>query len=236
MKEQSALQKPIRTPSQKNLKLPIVILIFLCLLALGFVVVLGYKYSQATNNKPFSNGKTQTTNTLSTPTFNSSIEDWKTYTNDTHGFTLKYPQDIEDMREIFSGNQDQPLYTIRNNYLAINSDKYAVEVAVWNNPSNSTLEDWLQYMKDSQALALPSTDYQLSVNYQVNGLDATKFWEDPLSNGKEPGRCYQACPVSDTYFVKGSKTYRVLVVFFTEVDENLSQLPDLILSTFKFLN
>lgn len=138
------------------------------------------------------------------------------------------------MEEDMSGNNDQPLYVIRNNYFVNNPGKYMVEVAVWDNPDKKELTDWLQYMNDSNALPLPSIGYKLTVNYQVDGLSAIKFWEDPISNGKKPGKCFQVCPMTDTYFVKGDKTFRVLVEFATEVDEKLGELPDQILSTFKF--
>jgi hypothetical protein len=172
---------------------------------------------------------TPTTKPTSDPT-----ADWKIYTNSVYGFTFKYPQDAGQMKETMSGNSDKPLYVIRNNYMAENREKYAVQIAVWDNPEQKTLLSWLQFMKDSQALPLPSENYKISSNYTVDNLPAMKLWEDPVSNGEQPGKCIQACPASDTYFVKGDKTYRILIVYFTEVDGNLANLPDQILSTFKF--
>ncbi len=217
------------TPKAKSKLMPILLIIPILVL-LGVGGMFAYKNFFVKSPEP-------TPTPASTPeAIPDPTADWETYINNDYYFSLKYPRGLKSFTKNLSGStvdDNIPLFTIRNNYWSDNPE-YAIEVAVWDNPEKKDLLSWLQFLKDSQALPLPTADYKIVSNYKVDNLPALKYWEDPTSNGKQPGKCFQACPASETYFVKDNHAFRVLVAFYTEVDENLATLPDQILSTFKF--
>jgi hypothetical protein len=114
-------------------------------------------------------------------------------------------------------------------------------VRTWDNPDELSLADWLQFMRESDALPLPVEDMELTPNTSVGGPaspaggeEALQFWSDPLSRGAEPGECHQACPVFSVYFVHGNRAYVAQLNYLREFDEDSFVLFSQILSTFEF--
>lgn len=159
--------------------------------------------------------------------------DWKTYTNSKYGYQFKHPLGWIFKAEIVS-DEIKPLYVIRENVLSNIVDDYLVFISVWDNPDRRSLINWLQFMKDSGALPVPA-EAELAANYTVAGEPAFKIWSDPISKGKEPGRCFQACPILDVYFTHRDKAYRIELNYHREVDKESQETFNLLLSTFKFL-
>ncbi len=162
--------------------------------------------------------------------------DWKTYTNQV--FILKYPNFLPDFRVTLTNDSDQPPYVIRQTVSAQDQgmEEFAVNVSTWENPSRLQLKDWLEYQKASSALPLPIDALSLTPNGLIDGVEILKFWMDPVSQGKEPGKCFQACPIHETYFVRENKTYRIEVYFFREVADEDRQTLDQIQNSLKFLD
>lgn len=128
------------------------------------------------------------------------------------------------------------LYVIRQGITSNNIDDYTMSVRAWDNPDGLTLPEWLQFMKDSNALPLPVEDLDLTANTEVGGEPALQFWSDPLSGGAEPGECHQACPTLSVYFVHGVQAYVAQLNYLREFDEDSFVLFSQVLSTFEFLD
>ena len=161
--------------------------------------------------------------------------DWETYTNTKYGYQFKHPLGWIFTAKII-GDETKPLYVIRESVESKDIDDYIVSIKVWNNPDRRSLLDWIQFMRDSNAFALPAEDVELIANYTVGGEPAFKIWSDPLSKGKEPGKCFQACPILSVYFTHGDKAYRAEHVYMREVDDASQEIFTLLLSTFQFLD
>jgi len=152
------------------------------------------------------------------------LSGWETYTNAAYGYQFQHPADW-----IFS--VDVTRQEIQSNDV----DDYRVLVRAWDNPDELSLAEWVQFMRDSNALGLPVEDMDTTANTTVGGNDALQFWSDPLSGGAEPGECVQACPVLSIYFVHGDKAYVAQLNYLREFDEDSFILFSQILSTFEFL-
>lgn len=161
--------------------------------------------------------------------------DWETYTNSKYGYQFKHLSGWGFKTSVI-GEATQPLYVIRESVDSKNIDDYVVSIKVWDNPGERSLIDWLQFMIDSKALGLPAEDVELISNYTVGGEPAFRIWSDPLSKGKEPGRCVQVCPALSVYFTHDDKAYRAEHVYMREVDEASQKIFNLSLSTFQFLD
>jgi len=231
---------PVLPPKAKKQGsfITVVIAIFV-LLALAAVGYLFYQNQQLKNLLISQQNQPTPQPTLiasPTPTATSSATtDWQKYTSNTYSFQISFPEDLAAMKESSVATGSSELYVMKTNYISDNPNKYAINVSVWDNPDEKNLVSWLTYMKESNALPLPSQTFSLVSNYKVDGLDALKFWDDPLSNGAQPGKCVQACPINSVYFVNSGKAYKISVVFYTQVDSTLTNLPDQIYSTFKFI-
>jgi hypothetical protein len=160
---------------------------------------------------------------------------WKTYTNSKYAYRFKYPSSWVFTASIV-GDESKPLYVIRESINSKEVDGYLVSVRAWANPDNLSLTSWLQFMEDSNALPLPAEGIELVANFTVGGEPAFKIWSDPLSKGKEPGKCVQACPNLSVYFTHKSWAYMVQLSYTREVDEASQETFDQILSTFQFLD
>lgn len=160
--------------------------------------------------------------------------DWETYTNSKYGYQFQHPLGWIFQTTVV-GDETKPLYVIREKVSSGVIDDYNVAIDVWDNPNRYLLVDWLQFMKDSGALPLPVEDMELVANFDVAGESAFKFWSDPLSEGEEPGKCFQACPILDVYFTHGDKAYRVEHGYMREVDDASQEIFRLLLSTLQFL-
>jgi len=114
---------------------------------------------------------------------------WETYTNADYGYQFKHPQGWTFTVDILNEDPSTALYVIRQGIKSNNIDDYHILVHTWDNPEKLTLSEWLQFMKDSNALPLPVEDMDLTPNTKVGGEEALQFWSDPLSGGKEPGKC-----------------------------------------------
>lgn len=161
--------------------------------------------------------------------------DWETYTNTKYGYQFKHPRGWIFTPSVV-GDETKPLYVIRESLESNNIDDYIISIKTWDNPDRRSLVDWLQFMKGSGALALPAEDVELVSNYTVGGEPAFKIWSDPISKGKEPGKCFQACPVLSVYFTHGNKAFRAEHVYMREVDEASQETFTLLLSTFELLD
>lgn len=159
---------------------------------------------------------------------------WETYTNSKYGYQFKHPLGWIFTTKVV-GDETKPLYVIRETLQSNNIDSYLVQIKTWSNPDKRSLLDWIQFMRDSDAFALPAEDVELVANYTVGGEPAFRIWSDPLSKGKEPGKCVQACPILSVYFTHGDKAYVAEHVYLREVDEASQETFRLLLSTFQFL-
>ena len=169
-----------------------------------------------------------------TPT-TSPTADWETYTNTVYGYQFRHPAGWVFTARAVATDPSKPLYVIRQEVQSNDIDDYLVSVRAWENPDERSLADWLQFMKDSNALPLPSEEMDTTANTQVGGEDALQFWSDPISGGAEPGECVQACPVLSVYFVHGDKAYAAELNYLREFDEDSFVLFSQVLSTFEFL-
>lgn len=160
--------------------------------------------------------------------------DWETYTNTKYGYQFKHPQGWIFTPKVI-GDETKPLYVIRESVESNNIDDYIVSVKTWNNPDERSLLGWIQFMRDSNAFALPAEDVEPVANYTIGGEPAFRIWSDPLSKGKKPGKCFQACPVLSVYFTHGDKAYVAEHVYMREVDEASQKIFTLLLSTLRFL-
>lgn len=248
--EPQIAQKPVETAEtvaeiesveEKPAKpwLKIVLFSILGIIIATGLVFAGYKLAQIRQVQPGPQ-PTPTPESVSTPTPTIVVTptpdptaDWKTYTNSKYGYQFKHPLGWIFKAEIVS-DETKPLYVIRENVLSNIVDDYLVFISVWDNPDRRSLINWLQFMKDSGALPVPA-EAELAANYTVAGEPAFKIWSDPISKGKEPGRCFQACPILDVYFTHRDKAYRVELNYHREVDKESQETFNLLLSTFKFL-
>jgi len=158
------------------------------------------------------------------PAVEDPLEGWETYTNAAYGYQFQHPADW-----IFS--VDVTRQEIQSNDV----DEYTVAVRAWENPDELSLAEWIQFMRDSDALGFPVEDMDTTANTQIGGEEGLYFWSDPISGGAEPGECFQACPVLSVYFVHGDKAYVAQLNYLREFDEDSFVLFSQILSTFKFL-
>jgi len=160
---------------------------------------------------------------------------WETYTNTAYGYQFRHPVGWSFTVDVLNTDPTKPLYVIRQGIQSNNIDDYRILVRAWENPDELSLSEWLQFMKDANALPLPVEDLDLTPNTEVGGEDALQFWSDPLSRGTEPGECVQACPVLSVYFVHGDKAYAVQLNYLREFDEESFVLFSQVLATFEFL-
>jgi len=170
------------------------------------------------------------------------FSDWETYTNTAYGYQFRHPAGWSFAVDVLNTDPTKPLYVIRQGITSNNVDDYLMLVRAWENPNELSLSEWLQFMKDANALPLPVEDLDLTPSTAVGGPaspagreDALQFWSDPLSGGAEPGACVQACPVLSVYFVHGDKAYAVQLNYLREFDEESFVLFSQVLSTFEFL-
>ncbi len=163
------------------------------------------------------------------------LSDWETYTNTDYGYQFQHPTDWSFSVDITNEDPGTELYVIRQGIQSNDVDDYMVMVRAWDNPDELSLSEWIQFMKDSNALGLPSEGMDTSANARVGGNDALQFWSDPLSGGAEPGECFQACPTLSVYFVHGDSGYVAQLNYLREFDEDSFVLFSQILSTFEFL-
>ena len=161
---------------------------------------------------------------------------WETYANTAYGYQFRHPAGWSFTIDVSNEDPTKPLYVIRQGITSNNVDDYLMLVRAWDNPDELSLAEWLQFMKDSNALPLPVEDLDLTPNTGVGGEDALQFWSDPLSRGAEPGVCVQACPVLSVYFVHGDRAYSVQLNYLREFDEDSFVLFSQVLSTFEFLD
>jgi len=170
-----------------------------------------------------------------TPTPDSDLmAGWKTYTNTKYGYQFKYPSG-RNFKISLSNTESSPLYVIRETVSSGYLDDWDILISVWENPEQLSLIDWLKFLKNSNALPLPTENKELVSNYSFSGIEAFRTWMDPLTNGEQPGKCVQACPILDVYFVRNNFGYRVELSYTKEVDAESQKIFDQILSTFKFL-
>lgn len=160
---------------------------------------------------------------------------WETYTNAAYGYQFQHPAGWSFSVDVVNEDPIKPLYVIRQGIQSNDIDDYRFLVRAWENSDELSLSDWLQFMKDSNALPLPVEDLDLTPNTEVSGEQALQFWSDPLSRGAEPGECFQACPVLSIYFVHADEAYVVQLNYLREFDEDSFVLFSQILSTFEFL-
>lgn len=234
--------EPTLTPvqvSEPKTKFPVMYLV-LSLLILVFLASTAFLYYQNTQLKNMlASYQTQNTPTpLVSPELSTEAEtaNWKTYTNTTYKFELKYPSNLPSFKNKIISTSDKPFYVIRELFSSENFGvEYGIEIAIWDNPSKSTLKTWLESMRNAQALSVPAEDFDLTPNYVINGKEALRFWSDSLSRGQQPGTCEQACPMNEVYVVKNDKIFRILFGFSREVNNGDIETLDQILSTFHFL-
>lgn len=160
---------------------------------------------------------------------------WETYTNTDYGYQFQHPAGWNFSVDVVNEDPGTALYVIRQGIQSNDVDDYRVLVRAWDNPDELTLPEWIQFMRDSNALGLPVEEMETTANTQVGGNDALQFWSDPLSGGTEPGECFQACPVLSVYFVHGDNGYVAQLNYLREFDEDSFVLFSQILSTFEFL-
>ncbi len=176
------------------------------------------------------------TSTISTPSPTLSVDitaNWKEYTNIEYNYQFKYPPNwVLKTRKI--SEITSPLYVTRQNVESEEVNNYLFLISSWDNPEELSLTAWLQFMKNSNALPLPAEDIKLVANDSVANQPAFRIWNDPISKGKKPGKCVQACPVLDVYFIYKKRAYRAQLNYMREADEESQVIFDQILSTFKF--
>lgn len=221
------------------------IIIGIILLLLAATSVFAYKLilrnKVTTPPEPTSTASAQPTPTPQTINVNPSptpdpTANWKIYTNTKYKFELKYPTNLPSFKTKIIGTSDKPFYVIRESFSSENfGTDYGIEIDIWDNPSESTLKAWLESMKNAQALALPTENFNLTPNYAINGKEALRFWLDPVSKGQEPGKCVQSCPINNVYVAFNDKVYRILFGFSREVNDEDLIILNQILSTFQFM-
>lgn len=215
------------------------ILFFFGILLVAALVALAYLFGQGTVKIEI-NQPTPSSEPTSPPT-EEAVErpdetaNWETYTNLKYGYQFKHPRGWIFTPTVI-GDESKPLYVIRETLKTNTLDDYFISIKTWNNPSQLSLVNWLQFMKSSGALPLPSEDVSLVANDRVGSEPAFRIWSDPLSKGQEPGKCFQACPVLSVYFTHGNRAYLVEHTYLREVDQASQEIFDLLLSTFEFLN
>ncbi len=160
---------------------------------------------------------------------------WETYINAAYGYQFRHPAGWIFSVDVVNEDPGTALYVIRQGIQSNNIDDYRLLVRAWDNLDGLTLPDWIQFMRDSNALGLPVEEMDTTANTQVGGEDALQFWSDPLSGGAEPGACVQACPVLSVYFVHNDKAYVIQLNYLREFDEDSFVLFSQVLSTFEFL-
>lgn len=163
------------------------------------------------------------------------LSDWETYINTAYGYQFQHPAGWRFLIDVVNDDPGTALYVIRQGIQSDDVGDYAVLVRAWDNPDELSLAEWIQFMKDSNALATPTEEMDTSANTRVGGEDALQFWSDPLSGGAEPGECVQACPVLSVYFVHGDRAYAAQLNYLREFDEDSFLLFSQVLSTFEFL-
>lgn len=237
---QEEILGPVEEKKEKRWLKSLLFSILGIILASGLVFA-GYKIAQLKQVQPGPQSTptpeiTPTSTPLPTeaPEEGEPTADWETYTNSKYSYQFKHPKDWSFKAEVVS-DESKPLYVIRELVVSNIIDDYLVSISTWNNPERHSLVDWLEFREDSETpLPLPD-DVELVANYIVAGEPAFKIWSDPISKGKEPGRCFQACPILDVYFTHSDKAYRVELNYHREVDKESQETFNLLLSTFKFL-
>lgn len=234
---------PVAPQKPKNNSFLIVLLSVSLLLATslaGFFALqtqkLAKQLAQIQTSVSLSPSPTEAPTAESTPTPDPTAN-WKMYTNTKYKFELKYPTNLPSFKTKIIGTSDKPFYVIRESFSSENfGTDYGIEIDIWDNPSKSTLKAWLESMKNAQALALPTENFNLTPNYAINGKEALRFWLDPVSKGQEPGKCVQSCPINNVYVALNDKVYRILFGFSREVNDEDLLILNQILSTFQFSN
>ncbi len=163
------------------------------------------------------------------------LSDWETYTNTDYGYQFQHPAGWSFSVDVTNEDPGTALYVIRQGIQSNDVDDYMMTIRAWDNPDEFSLAEWVQFMRDSNALGLPVEEMDTTANTEVGGEDALQFWSDPISGGAEPGECFQACPVLSVYFVHGDKAYVAQLNYLREFDEDSFILFSQILSTFEFL-
>ena len=172
---------------------------------------------------------------LEEPEAETPLSGWETYANTDYGYQFQHQADWNFSIDVVNEDPGAELYVIRQGVQSDEIDDYTVAVRAWDNPDELSLSEWVQFMRDSNALGLPVEEMDTTANTQVGGEDALQFWSDPLSGGAEPGECFQACPVLSVYFVHGDKAYAAQLNYLREFDEDSFILFSQVLSTFEFL-
>ncbi len=234
---------------EANKWLVVVGLIVTGLLIGGGLVFAGYKLTQqkvpeleefevpsVTAPSPAAESTVPVSSPSAEPTTENPLEGWETYTNATYGYQFRHPAGWAFAVDITNDDPGTALYVIRQGIQSNDVDDYRVLVRAWDNPDELSLPEWIQFMRDSNALGLPVEEMDTSANTQVGEEDALQFWSDPLSGGAEPGECVQACPVLSVYFVHGDRAYVAQLNYLREFDEDSFVLFSQILSTFEFLD
>jgi len=153
-----------------------------------------------------------TTTTTTTPT---ATADWQTYTNDTYGFSFKYPKD-------YSVTEDQKSGTVIINYPTGGLSR---GMTIWTKSSN---------INDEYNKLKTSTGYTVTTDKTIGGVVWKSLSYDPKNDTKagDAGK-------ENIYFVeKNGKLYQIVAnigeplenITAVQADKNVDQ----ILSTFTF--
>jgi len=159
--------------------------------------------------------------------------DWLFYTNTQGGYQFKHPRGWLFTAKS-EADETKPLYVIRQTVTSKNVNDL-VQIKTWHNPNRLSLADWIEFMKDSNAFTTPTEEMATTANANVDKEPALRFWNDPISKGQEPGKCFQACPILSVYFTHADKAFVIEDVYLKEPDAESRQLFNQFLATFHFL-
>lgn len=167
------------------------------------------------------------------------LSEWKTFTNEKHKYSFKYPSPWVFRLLYLSPPNMSKLRVIREeitNRSEYNMSSWSIKIAAWDNPSNLPLADWLKIILQEPGGLIPK-DIP-SIPNTVMGkaeIAALKTWIGGMTWDK-PGKCYQACPTLDFYFVHKDKAYRVEMEGSDAAKKENQEIFKQILSTFEFID
>ncbi len=156
--------------------------------------------------------------------------DWKTYTNDIFGFTLKYPDDKFEVAESNCGNDANlslcwGLYKPEEKDLVGHQIKFiSPQVQVFKNSDSKDLTEWLEENTTTGQAELGTIAFQNVRDKEfvtVAGQEAVRFVGDNISYPN----------ILNVVLIRNG----VLFNFYVSNEPDLVKTFDLMLSTFKFI-
>jgi hypothetical protein len=215
----------------KNQKIltPIVIAIFLIILVATATIGTAYVL------------KKNTVSSLPPPTSaatpkSSGATEWETYTNDKQKYSFEHPSEWI-FQIIFSAPVTSKPGVIREEISNRNDNNrnWSVRIAVWDNPENLPLIDWLKTIHEPGGFIPKNIPSIPNAAAGKEGIAAVQSWIGGAAWDK-PGKCIQSCPTLDFYFVRKDKAYRVELEGQDAAKKENQEIFRQVVSSFEFID